>query len=234
MLPAYILAMLIDLHVHSSISPCSCLGMADILSHARGLGLDGVCITDHDCMDARFDVTEGLQSDGLLVLIGMEYATAQGDFLIFGPFESLRPGLPAMEMLQLVHKAGGAAVAAHPCRSLRPADATLAANGLLAAVERVNGRNTTKENERAGEWEMRSIQHKLHSTAGSDAHTLSELGRAPTRFHTHVRSRTDLINALNSGMCSHAVHAPLKDRLHAHPSGYFCPLPAQNFAGMAR
>lgn len=201
--------MIIDLHVHSSISPCSRLGLPEILTHARERGLDGVCITDHDTMDARHSVVEGVQPDGLLLVIGMEYATSQGDFLLFGPFEDLEPGLPAKEMLRIVHNAGGAAIVAHPCRKARPADPMLAAEGLLQAVERVNGRNAPFANACAQQWERGVLGHALPGVAGSDAHNLQELGRAPTRFFSPVRSRGDLIEALGQGWCAPAVQIPL-------------------------
>lgn len=212
--------MIIDLHVHSSISPCSRLGIDEILEHARELGLDGVCITDHDTMDARHEVSEGLQPDGLLLLVGMEYATEQGDYLIFGPFEGLEPGLPATEMLRRVREAGGAAVVAHPCRRKRPADPTLAAEGLLTAVERVNGRNSPAENAQAAGWERDFADHDLNGVSGSDAHSLAELGRAPTRFLMPVRNRSELIEALDKGLCEPAYPAPLKSEARAPRSGH--------------
>jgi predicted metal-dependent phosphoesterase TrpH len=63
--------MYFDMHVHSSISPCSQLDLDEILRHARSIGLDGVCITDHDTMEARYLLNEGIQKDGLCVIVGM-------------------------------------------------------------------------------------------------------------------------------------------------------------------
>ncbi len=190
--------MLIDIHVHSAISPCSSLSLEDILARARALGLDGVCLTDHDTMAACSVVREGVQPDGLVVVVGMEYATSQGDFLLFGPFEDLAPGLSASEVLALVDAAGGAAVAAHPCRLARPTDREVVAKGLVHALEIVNGRNTAEENRMARHWPDR---FGLTAVCGSDAHTLEELGRKPTRFLKSVSSRLDLIRALRRGQC---------------------------------
>ena len=190
--------MLIDIHVHSVISPCSALSLEDILARARSLGLDGVCLTDHDTMAARSVVREGVQPDGLVVLVGMEYATSRGDFLLFGPFEDLAPGLAASEVLALVEESGGAAVAAHPCRLARPTDRDVVAAGLVHALETINGRNTAEENRMARHWPDR---FGLPAVGGSDAHSLEELGRMPTRFLTSIRSRLDLIRALRGGLC---------------------------------
>lgn len=191
--------MLFDLHVHSTLSPCSRLPLHDILAHARHRGLDGVCITDHDTMAARHELDEGLQPDGLCVVIGMEYATPQGDFLLFGQFEGLLPGLPASEILPLVHARRGAAVAAHPFRVGRCTDELVVSSGLCRAVERINGRNSRAQNELVDGWLAR---YPLFACGGSDAHSLDELGRVATHFSVPVRSRADLVGALRQGLCS--------------------------------
>ncbi len=204
----YTAAMLFDLHVHSAISPCSRLPLGDILAHARARGLDGVCVTDHDTMDARRALEEGVQPDGLCVVIGMEYATPQGDFLLFGPFEELEPGLHAARLLPLVHASGGAVVAAHPFRAGRSTDEAIVKSGLCRAVERINGRNSRVQNGLVDNWLAR---YPLFACGGSDAHSLDELGRVATRFNVPVRSRADLVGALRQGLCSPVRLRPRQD-----------------------
>jgi hypothetical protein len=194
--------MLIDLHVHTDLSPCSRLGVEETLFNARARGLDGVCITDHDTMDARFEIAEGVQDNGLLVIIGMEYATAEGDFLLFGPFEDLQTGLSAREVLALVHEAGGASIAAHPCRAARSVAEDIVADGLVHCLEVMNGRNTADENRCAHNWARR---HGLPGVSGSDAHALNELGLTPTRFFAPLANRRELIAALRLGRCTPAA-----------------------------
>ena len=193
-----IIVMRFDLHVHSSFSPCSVLSLPEILGHARSKGLDGVCITDHDSMDAGETIREGIQQDGLCIIIGMEYMTPQGHFLIFGPFEGLPPGMDAESLLSFVRSARGAAVAAHPFRSCAPTMERFVREGFCNIVEQVNGRNSDQENDRVKAWTER---YDLTQVGGSDAHTLSELGRITTRFSTPIRSRQDLVEALMAGRC---------------------------------
>ena len=190
--------MLIDLHVHTTCSSCSCLTVDEILGHARQRGLDGVCLTDHDTMAVRYQLREGVQADGLCVIVGMEYATPQGDYLVFGPFEALGPGLGVLDLLRRVREHGGVAVAAHPFRSWRPVRRDCLNGGLCTHVETINGRNEESENRQAHDWAMR---HDLCATAGSDAHSLDELGRCVTRFDVPVRSRAALVAALRAGQC---------------------------------
>ncbi len=193
---SWICTMRFDLHVHTALSPCSTLGIGEILLHARARGLDGVCITDHDTMEIRNSLREGMQSDGLCVIFGMEYATPQGDFLLFGPFESLPPCMEATTLLHTVTLKGGAAIAAHPFRTARSVDEEIIRKGLCRTIEGINGRNQAFENRKIENWRTRYF---LNECGGSDAHTLEELGRVVTTFRDPVRSRDELIQALNGG-----------------------------------
>jgi hypothetical protein len=194
--------MLIDLHVHSTCSPCSILKPSEILANARSLGLDAVCITDHDTMSILTQCREGFQPDGLLVIVGMEYTTDQGDYLVFGDVRSLPTGLSAEVLLPAVRELGGAAISAHPCRTWRPADTVIFDQGLCAIAEAENGRNTDAEN---GLAQALIEARGMTAVAGSDAHALEELGRCPTRFTVPVNSTRDLVDALNQGHCRPSV-----------------------------
>lgn len=188
-----------DLHTHTTLSRCSQLDLDEMLAAAGPKGLDGVCITDHDTMAVRHHIREGVQANGLCVIFGMEYATAEGDFLLFGPFEELASGLPASEMLNQVEQAGGVAVAAHPFRVKRPTQEYLIRQGLCRIVEGVNGRNQGAENTSTARWHD---QYGVSLVGGSDAHSVAELGRVTTRFNVPIRCRADLTNALKAGAFS--------------------------------
>lgn len=189
--------MFLDLHVHTEISPCSKLSINDLINNARACGLDGLCITDHDCMDIRFELKEGKQKSGLLVIFGLEYTTFQGDFLLFGPFEHLQPGLEAKELLDLVHRLNGAAIAAHPFRQNRGVTEEILSLSNYSALEQINGRNNSRENQQAINWLQ---QNPRPATGGSDAHSLAELGRVKTFFpFNSISSRTEFVQALRNG-----------------------------------
>lgn len=202
----YITAMLFDLHVHTTLSPCSQLRLDQILSQASERGLDGVCITDHNTMEIRNYVPEGILGNGLRVIFGMEYSTSGGDFLIFGPFEDLPPGLPARILLKHVDRTGGVAIAAHPFRSQRPTDETLIKNEMCRIVEGVNGRNAHHENASVLDWQKK---YNVAQVGGSDAHSLDELGSAHTTFTTPIHTRTDLVNALKQGAFLQTIHSSI-------------------------
>ena len=185
-----------DLHVHTTLSSCSELHLKDILRNARAKGLDGVCITDHHTMAANKEVSDGLQEDGLCIITGMEYATPDGDFLIFGPFSDLPHGLPAQNLLQLVDSAGGATVAAHPFRNGRSTSREIIAQKHCRIIEGRNGRDNGSGYNRAREWQE---EYNVHLVGGSDAHSLEELGRTVTVFADPIRNKEEFILALKCG-----------------------------------
>lgn len=185
-----------DLHVHTTLSSCSQLTLEEIVLFAGSKGLDGVCITDHDTMAVRQVFREGVQDNGLCVIFGLEYTTDEGDFLLFGPFEEISPGLAAAELLLYVEASGGVAVAAHPCRRTRSTCENLIKEHLCRIVESVNGRNSYLENKQAAFW---CKSYNVSQVSGSDAHALAELGMAVTRFHEPIHSRSDLIRSLKNG-----------------------------------
>jgi predicted metal-dependent phosphoesterase TrpH len=191
-----------DLHVHTTISSCSRLNIGDILKYAGDRGLDGVCITDHQTMEIRRHLSEGIQENGLCVVFGMEYSTSDGDFLIFGPFENLPCDLSAVRLLEHVKQQGGVAVAAHPFRTKRPVKEYIVREGFCQIIESLNGRNSDAENLQANTWRQK---YMLAESGGSDAHTLDELGKVKTRFEMPVRSRADLIFALQNNLCKPLV-----------------------------
>ena len=81
----------IDLHVHSFFSADGVSSPEDLVAAARGAGLNGFAITDHNTCDAVGYMTErglmradGQPVDGLLIVPGIEVTTADGHLLCLG------------------------------------------------------------------------------------------------------------------------------------------------------
>jgi len=73
-----------DLHIHSTLSPCSSLEMspAAIIRRARELGLDVIAVTDHNSMANCFQAAAIGAQSGLAVLFGMEAQTREDVHLL--------------------------------------------------------------------------------------------------------------------------------------------------------
>ncbi|MCX6555668.1 MAG: PHP domain-containing protein [Candidatus Aminicenantes bacterium] len=68
-----------DLHLHSTLSPCSSLEMspAAIIRRAKELRLDVIAVTDHNSVENGFVAAELGEKNGVKVLFGMEAQTRE-------------------------------------------------------------------------------------------------------------------------------------------------------------
>ncbi len=204
--------MLIDLHTHSyPKSDDSLVSVDDLIDRARSIGLDGICLTDHDEFWPLAEVESLGKRHNFLVLPGSEINTDSGHILVFGLQEYVF-GLHKPEFLRRrVNRQGGVMIAAHPYRRRFLADpgqnpearAEMLQRALedeiflmCDAIEGHNGRGLTAENEFSRD--LGSV-FGLKATGGSDAHRLEQLGTAATRFERPVGSLDDLIREIKAG-----------------------------------
>lgn len=204
--------MLIDLHAHSyPKSDDSFMSVDDLIDTAKKLGLDGVCLTEHDSFWSLDEIRPLSRKHNFLVLPGVELNTDAGHVLVFG-LERYVFGLhkPAF-VSNLVDRQGGVMIAAHPYRRRfleEPGREPEARAQMLErasqdrffqacdAIEGINGRGSALENQFSQDL---GDQLKINATAGSDAHRLEQLGVAATRFQKKISGLADLIAEMRAG-----------------------------------
>lgn len=190
--------MIFDLHVHQNRhSKDSQLNIEDAINEAKQLGLNGICITDHDDLGLRSRADFLTETHNFLVIVGVEIYTLEGDLLCYGIDEIPSERLSAQETIDYVHERGGVCIAAHPYRHNNRGlkDLLLSVKG-LDAVEVYNGRTDDYSNQKS--YNM-AKKLKLPMTGSSDAHELGEIGRFVTRFEDDINSESDFIAAIASG-----------------------------------
>lgn len=196
--------MLIDLHLHEkTFSPDSHMKIEQIVERAKLIGLDAVCITDHDSMGFTSLVENFCQTLDFPIFVGVEYLTTEGDILAFGIDSLPEPGMSAQEFVDYVNNHGGACVAAHPYRNNNRGlgDYIYQTHG-LHAVEVLNGNSTLAENRQAF---ATAKEHGLQCVAGSDSHNFGQVGTYATYFPEPVNELDDLIRQLRQGLCQPAM-----------------------------
>ena len=206
--------LLIDLHCHTyPKSDDGFMSVDELIEGAKSVGLDGVCLTEHDAFWSADEVQELSRRHGFLVLPGCEINTDPGHALVFG-LDHYEFGMHRPDYLSdCVERAGGVIIAAHPYRrrflaepAQRPGvrDEMLdRASGddffqMCQAIECLNGRGSDVQNEFS-----RDLATRLDAVliAGSDAHRVEQLGTAATEFSENVESLDDLIFQLRNGSC---------------------------------
>lgn len=166
----------VDMHIHTRRS-FDCLTDPDaVMEQAARVGLHRVCITDHDDIQAAVELAERYPDR---VIPGEEVKTAEGaDIIGLYLREWIPKGTPAREACEAVHDQGGLVYMPHPFASGKGGGGVVLETvaDLVDVVEGFNARiHRAGLNERAQEW---ARARTLPMGAGSDAHTLGEIGNA--------------------------------------------------------
>ena len=200
---------LIDLHVHTyPASSCASNSIEEQIEAAKSVGLDAICITDHNYIWDEQSIEKLKDRHGFLVLRGTEITTDQGDILVFGldKMPDKKGLISARELREIVKEEGAFMIAAHPFRGFLISDVqSLGLTPekaskrelfkLVDAVEVLNGRVNASENIFT---KKVSDICNLPGTGGSDAHETSEIGIYATYFQDKIRTEKELIEALKS------------------------------------
>ncbi len=187
----------IDLHVHTEGS-WDCLSDPEaVLERARLRGLDRIAITDHNRLDVALRMAEA-HTDRIIP--GEEVRTAEGiDVIGLYLCEEIPEGTPVSETIGRIREQGGIPYLPHPYAGGKGGRGRLADTlaPLCDVVEVFNARlHQPRQNELAEELAGR---HGRLRGAGSDAHTLGELGRAYIVVPPHPNRPEALLTALEGG-----------------------------------
>ena len=168
--------MKIDMHLHTSGSFDCLSDPGAVVETALSRGLDRVCITDHNEIDAAVALQKRYPGR---VIVGEEVKTAERVDII-GLFlrERIPKGTPARETCERIREQGGIVYVPHPFAGGKGGGGAIldSIEDLIDVFEGFNARiHDPALNERAVAWAQ---ERDLPIGAGSDAHTLGEVGRA--------------------------------------------------------
>ncbi|WP_345456690.1 PHP domain-containing protein [Deinococcus aluminii] len=210
--------MRIDLHTHTEVSHDCRTRLRDIPAWLLRTNTRVIAVTDHDQQRggpelARLVADLGLD-DRLSIIPGEEVTTSEGELIGLFLRERIPPGLTPEDTAREIKAQGGLVMLQHgfdPLKRyrLRP-EATLRIADQIDIVETFNSRLSRHHwNRVAAEW---ARERNLPVCAGSDAHTLQDIGEAwvETPFRL-IRTPEQLIAALREGVVgghwTHPVYA---------------------------
>ncbi len=199
--------MILDLHSHSIRSDD---GRAKVKNYCqwirkRELPIDGFVLSEHRQYDDDSDYAPLAEEYGLTILKASEVETEYGHILVYGVTDALQRafdfGHTALKLADVIaacdaHDA--IAIPAHPGRPTVGMGAHIGTYGVpegIRIVETYNGGSRGGENEEA--LSMAAQQGYL-GVGGSDAHIVSHIGRAATRFPAPIHTMGELVEALHA------------------------------------
>ncbi len=201
--------MKIDLHLHTHPrSQCSYIDPAELVAEAKKIGLDGICLTEHQVLWDEETIKELIGDSDLKIFRGNEITTAQGDVLVFGLEKDIQGIITIQELQQEVQAVGAYSILAHPFRGFKTfgiSDLKMSVDQAskkkalqyVNAIEIRNGQVTAQDNDMASK-----VAEKLDlpGTGGSDAHNLDDIGTFVTVFEQEIRDERQLVDALHAGI----------------------------------
>lgn len=168
-----------ELHTHTLYSRDSLTPLDVFLATCRRKGLDRVAVTDHNTIAGALRLKE---MDPERIIVGEEIRTTQGELIAYFLTEEIPADLPPRAVIDRVREQGGVVGASHPLDRLRSeamgAAALMPLLDHLDFLEVYNARCIIGADNRAAQ--DLALQHGIPMTAGSDAHSPWELGRAVT------------------------------------------------------
>jgi hypothetical protein len=168
--------MKVDMHVHTRGS-FDCLNdPGAVVERALARGIDRICVTDHNEIAVARELQRAWPDR---VIVGEEVKTAERvDIIGLFMSEKIPAGTPARETCERIRAQGGIVYVPHPFAGGKGGGGAILDSivELIDALEGFNARvHDPALNERAVSW---AVERGIPTGAGSDAHTLREVGRA--------------------------------------------------------
>ena len=165
----------VDLHMHSRYSRDSLNTLEDIVKTCQSKGLNVLCLTDHNAIDGALRLRD---MSPLPVIVGQEITTLKGELIAYFIDKLVPPDLPPEETIQRVREQGGIVSVPHPVDRIRKE--AMGWENLMTIIEQVDAVEVFNSrcllpgfNNQA---RILAREHGLPGTAGSDAHSLIEIG----------------------------------------------------------
>jgi len=167
----------LDLHVHTSHSHDSDTPITKLIEHAKKMGLSGLSISDHNCIDgAQKAVQRTRHDESFLVIPSIEIGTQYGDIIVMFVKEDIQ-ARDFHEIVDIAQAEDLPLLLPHPNRI----EVARKIGQHMDAIEVVNGGSRIIQNLRAT---LLREELQKTGTAGSDAHQLQNVGRCTTRFQS--------------------------------------------------
>lgn len=167
----------VDLHLHTHYSRDCAVSPRRLVEVARERGLSRIAVTDHNRIAGALEA-HALAPD--FVIVGEEIKTDSGELLAYFIREEIPAGLSPEETIRRIREQGGIVGVSHPLDQLRREamgrDVLLRILPHVDCLEVFNARVVwPSDNARALAF---AGEHGLPGAAGSDAHSVYEVGRA--------------------------------------------------------
>jgi predicted metal-dependent phosphoesterase TrpH len=185
----------VDLHSHTVFSRDCLTPPEKQIQRARSIGLDRLAITEHNNLAGAL-AAKRLAPD--LIIVGEEIKTTHGEIIAYFVTQEVPQGLSPQETIARLRDQGAVISIPHPLDSVRHSamgrENVLEVIDDVDALEVLNAR-CVRARDNAAALTL-AQQHGKWMTAGSDAHTLGEIGRCYLEMPPFEDDPTSFLAAL--------------------------------------
>lgn len=186
-----------DLHIHSKYSLDCDTPLEKIIARCQELGINCIAIADHGTTEGALKLKEIAPFE---VIVAEEVLTPEGEIMGMFLKETISSGQPLDDVIRQIKAQGGLVCAQHPYDTLlRPGLGGKVMDRIadrIDLVEVLNARTTLPQSSRKSL--AFAEKHNLPGGAGSDAHTVSEIGNAYIEMPDFA-DKEGFLNSLRQG-----------------------------------
>ncbi len=186
-----------DFHIHTEYSMDCNTPLEKIIERCLEVGINCIAVSDHGTIEGAIEMQ---RLSPFSVIVAEEVLTPHGEVMGMFLNESIPGGLSAEETVAQIKSQDGLVCIPHPFDALRPSalNAKIVEEiaGQIDIMEGFNSRNPFAHN--ATKIQTFAEKHGLVQSAGSDAHTLHEIGNAYVEM-PEFEGRDDFLQALGKG-----------------------------------
>ena len=166
-----------DLHVHTCYSVDCLTPLERIVERCLELGINCIAVADHNTIAGALRLREIAP---FKIIVAEEVLTPVGEIMGLFLSEEIPRGLSPQETISQIHSQGGLVAIPHPFGRPLPRNShTLTSDEVLSRVDIIETLNARTPSSKgiARAWRL-AKEHGKAASAGSDAHTIGEIGRA--------------------------------------------------------
>lgn len=186
-----------DLHIHSEYSMDCNTPLKKIISRCQELGINCIAIADHGTTEGALKIQEMAP---FTVIVAEEILTPHGEIMGMFLKETIPSGLSVEETISRIRAQGGLVNIPHPFETIR--GSALKSKiieeivGQINLMEVLNSRSPSPASSTKAQ--AFTQKHGIAQGAGSDAHTIFEIGHAYVEM-PEFQGRDEFLQALSQG-----------------------------------
>ncbi|MFC1964037.1 PHP-associated domain-containing protein [Chloroflexota bacterium] len=189
-----------DFHIHTEYSMDCSSPLDKIIQRCEQLGINCIAIADHGTVEGALKMQKIAP---FKVIVAEEILTPHGEIMGMFLKETIPSGLSVPETIRAIREQGGLINIPHPFDTVRPsALKRKIVEEIITEIDLIevfNSRNILRRNAR--EALAFAEKHNIPKSAGSDAHSIPEIGNAYLEM-PEFQGENDFLEALAQGKVS--------------------------------